>query len=33
VLRRVLVISSFVVPVFADFFSRAGLEIPGPTVS
>ncbi|HOH52429.1 MAG TPA: type II secretion system F family protein [Candidatus Hydrogenedentes bacterium] len=26
-----LVISSFVVPVFADFFSRAGLEIPGPT--
>jgi len=25
------VITSFVVPVFADFFDRAGLVIPGPT--
>ena len=25
------VITSFVVPVFADFFGRAGLSIPGPT--
>ena len=25
------VITSFVVPVFADFFGRAGLNIPGPT--
>ncbi len=30
-LAAMLVISSFVVPVFADFFSRAGLEVPGPT--
>ena len=30
-LGAMLVICSFVVPVFADFFGRAGLEIPGPT--